>query len=200
MLSETIAFLVEIDRLKQVDRQTKIVGERRRENAAEHSWHLAMFALVLGTRFARVDPSRVIAMLLIHDIVEIDAGDLPLHSRNVNLAAKQEREAAASQRIFGLLPPAEAGQLLCLWNEFEAGETENARFARALDRLQPLILNLQNGGGTWLENDVTEDQVVERYGSEIEPSSRELWQEVRGLVSRHFQQNSPNHRAQLKEA
>ncbi|RWD98758.1 HD domain-containing protein [Mesorhizobium sp.] len=190
MLSETLPFLVEVDRLKQVDRQTRIIGEGRRENAAEHSWHLAMFALLLGPRFQRIDVSRVIGMLLLHDIVEIDAGDVPLHSDNVDLAAKHKKEAEASNRIFGLLPPADAGRLLRLWKEFEAGKTENARFARAIDRLQPLILNLQNGGGTWLENNVTEDQVVERYGAEIEPASSDLWHEVRGLVADHFASSS----------
>lgn len=200
MLSETIPFLVEIDRLKQVERQTRIIGEGRRENAAEHSWHLAIFALVLGVRFKRIDVSRVIGMLLVHDIVEIDAGDVPLHASNGNPQARQAREAEAGRRIFGLLPPADGGRLLRLWKEFEAGETENARFARALDRLQPLILNLRNGGGTWLENNVTENLVVERYGGEIEPASGELWHEVRGLIAGHFHGRSQSARASDQRA
>ncbi|WP_246676141.1 HD domain-containing protein [Mesorhizobium sp. B2-5-4] len=193
-MSETIAFLVEIDRLKQVDRQTRIIGGRRRENAAEHSWHLAMFALVLGGRFKRINVSRVIAMLLVHDIVEIDAGDVPLHAGKVDPGATQAREAEASRRIFGLLPQADGRRLLRLWKEFDAGETENSRLARALDRLQPLTLNLRNGGGTWLENNVTEDLVVQRYGAEIEPASSELWHEVRGLIAGHFHGGSKSAR------
>ncbi|WP_278120768.1 HD domain-containing protein [Mesorhizobium sp. WSM4887] len=197
-MSETVAFLTEIDRLKQVDRQTKIIGEKRRENAAEHSWHLAMFALVLGPRFSRIDLSRVIGMLLIHDIVEIDAGDVPLHSNNVDSVVTQQREADAARRIFGLLPPADAGRFLRLWKEFEAGETENARLARAFDRLQPLILNLMNGGGTWSENDVSEGEISDRYGREIEPASPELWQEARHLVSLYFEQKSVGDRRMHK--
>lgn len=186
-LGKQIQFLLELDRLKGVVRQSRLVGGSRRENSAEHSWHLAMFAMILCQYADReVDPSRVVQMLLLHDIIEIDAGDTPIHSSSRSKAELAEAEKKAARRIFGLLPAEQAEQLESLWLEFEDGETNEARFAKALDRLQPLLLNVAVGGGTWSENGVTEEQVVERYGPPIGAGSSDLWSAARELVRGHF--------------
>lgn len=183
-IAEQLAFLAEIDALKSVVRQSPLVNRSRRENSAEHSWHLAMFALVLGED-ETVDTGRVIQLLLVHDIVEIDAGDAPIHG-NHDPAEIEARENAAAERLFGLLPEDQAGKLRALWHEFEAAETPEARFAKALDRLQPLLLNTLTGGGTWTEHRVSEQQVQERYGPTIARGSAELWRHARELVRAHF--------------
>ena len=183
-LSEQLAFLAEIDALKSVVRQSRIVDRSRRENTAEHSWHLAMFALVLTDK-DDLDRNKVIAMLLIHDIVEIDAGDAPIHGVR-DAAALQAAEAKAADRLFGMLPCDQAAHFLSLWREFEAAASPEAKFAKALDRLQPLLLNVLTGGGTWTENNVSEQQVYERYGPTIERGSPKLWEHARALVQRHF--------------
>lgn len=184
-LTQQLAFLTEIDALKSVTRQSPIVDQSRRENSAEHSWHLAMFALILADADVEVDAGRVIVMLLIHDIVEIDAGDAPIHGTH-DSAALELAEKQAAERLFGLLPPDQAALLLSIWKEFEAAESADARFAKALDRLQPLLLNTLTGGGTWTENAVSEQQVYERYGPTIFGGSPALWTFARGLVERHF--------------
>jgi putative hydrolases of HD superfamily len=184
-LDRQLTFLAEIDALKSVVRQSPLVNRSRRENSAEHSWHLAMFALVLGEAHPAVDVAKIITMLLIHDIVEIDAGDAPIHG-GYDAAALAHAESAAAERIFGLLPESQRDRLLSLWHEFEAAETAEARFAKALDRLQPLLINTLTGGGTWAENGVTEEQVYERYGSTIEGGSPALWLRARALVRRYF--------------
>jgi putative hydrolases of HD superfamily len=135
-----LAFLSELDRLKSVIRQSPLINRTRRENSAEHSWHLAMFALVLSEHVEDVDALHVAKLLLLHDIVEIDAGDAPIHATGRDKAVLAQEERAAAERIFGLLPPDQGQEFLSLWLEFEAGETPNARFAKALDRLQPLLL------------------------------------------------------------
>lgn len=146
-----------------------------------------MFALVLAEHADEpLDASKVVKLLLIHDIVEIDAGDAPIHASGTDRAALERREAAAARRIFGMLPGEQGGHLLKLWQEFEAAHTPEARFAKALDRLQPLFLNTLTGGGTWTENGVTEAQVVERYGPAIQAGSPALWQMAAALVRRHF--------------
>ena len=140
-------FVAEIDKLKNVLRQTRLAGPGRRENSAEHSWHLAMMAVVLGrARAAGTDISRVMAMVLVHDLVEIDAGDLFLYADDALQARQEEAEQAAADRIFALLPPDQAAGLRALWDEFEARQTREARFARGLDRLQPMLANLEAGG------------------------------------------------------
>ncbi len=181
-----LAFLSEIDRLKSVLRQSPLIDRSRRENSAEHSWHLAMFALVLSEHAEGVDALHVAKLLLLHDIVEIDAGDTPIHVAGRDKAELAQEERAAAERIFGLLPPHQGQEFLSLWLEFEAGVTPNARFAKALDRLQPLLLNTLTEGGTWTENGVTEQQVMERYGPAIEGGSALLWQVASALVRQHF--------------
>lgn len=184
-LDRQLTFLAEIDALKSVVRQSPLVNRSRRENSAEHSWHLAMFALVLSETGPAVDVAKVVTMLLIHDIVEIDAGDAPIHGA-YDAGALARAESAAAERIFGLLPEPQRGRFLSLWHEFEAAETAEARFAKALDRLQPLLLNTLTDGGTWAENGVTEQTVYETYGSTIERGSPVLWSRARALVRRHF--------------
>jgi putative hydrolase of HD superfamily len=144
-----------------------------------------MFALVLSEADPALDLAKIVAMLLIHDIVEIDAGDAPIHATH-DAAALARAEKTAAERIFGLLPVTQRNRLLSLWREFETAETADARFAKALDRLQPLLLNTLTGGGTWAANRVTEDQVYERYGPTIERGSPALWSRARALVRQHF--------------
>lgn len=185
-IRQQFLFLAELDRLKSVIRQSPLIDRSRRENSAEHSWHLALFALVLAEHAEGVDPLQVARLLLLHDIVEIDAGDAPIHVAGKDKTALAQAERAAAERIFALLPAAQAQEFLALWLEFESRTTPNARFAKALDRLQPLFLNTLTGGGTWAENGVTEQQVMERYGPVIEAGSPLLWQEAKALVRRHF--------------
>jgi putative hydrolase of HD superfamily len=182
-LERQFAFLNEADRLKHVMRATTTVDGTRPENSGEHSWHLALYALVLADQAGPgVDISRVIRMLLIHDLVEIDVGDVPIHSQNGQAhasAATQAAEARAADRIFGLLPDDLRNDLRALWEEFEAAETPDARFAKSLDRVQPVMANLMSGGGTWTTYDVTFDQLESRVGVKIARGAPRLWDWVR---------------------
>jgi putative hydrolase of HD superfamily len=185
-LRQQLNFLREIDRLKSVMRQSPLLDQSRKENSAEHSWHLAMYALLLREHAAGViDVERVIKMLLIHDIVEVDVGDTPIHSGALSQdQALHETQAAA--RLFGLLPEPQNSELLALWHEFEDAMTEDAKFAKALDRVQPLLVNVYTGGGTWTENGVSLEQVLQRYGSVIARGSPALWQVCEQLARDHF--------------
>ncbi|MBU9698377.1 HD domain-containing protein [Rhodobacteraceae bacterium HSP-20] len=189
-LTAQFAFLNEADRLKSVLRATTLVDGSRPENSGEHSWHLALYALTLADQAeAGVDINRVIRMLLLHDLVEIDVGDVPIHSANGTAHAAPETQAAeqrAADRIFGLLPPDLARDFRALWDEFEAAETPDARFAKSLDRVQPVMANLQSGGGTWVTYDVTFDQLQNRVGTKIERGAPRLWAWVRERVRPYF--------------
>jgi putative hydrolases of HD superfamily len=189
-LEQQFAFLNEADRLKSVLRATTLVDGSRVENSGEHSWHLALYALVLADQAGPgVDISRVIRMLLIHDLVEIDVGDVPIHSQNGQAhgsAATQAAEAKAADRIFGLLPSDLRDDLRLIWEEFEAAETPDARFAKSLDRVQPVMANLMSGGGTWATYDVTYDQLEARVGSKIARGAPRLWDWVREKVRPWF--------------
>jgi putative hydrolase of HD superfamily len=182
-LETQFAFLNEADRLKSVLRATTLVDGSRPENSGEHSWHLALYALVLADQAGPgVDINRVIRMLLIHDLVEIDVGDVPIHSQNGQAHASVETQAAeakAADRIFGLLPADLRDGLRALWEEFEAAETPDARFAKSLDRVQPVMANLMSGGGTWATYNVTFDQLEIRVGSKIAKGAPALWDWVR---------------------
>lgn len=159
-LAEQLRFLLELDRLKQVMRRSRVDGGSRRENSAEHSWHLAMFALVLAEHAPEaVDVSRVVAMLLVHDIVEIDAGDTYIYD-TAGRATQGEREARAADRIFGLLPEDQRRRVRELWDEFEAMATPESRFAKAMDRLQPLLLNAASAGVSWQEHGISAPRVM----------------------------------------
>lgn len=176
-LAQQLAFLLELDRLKGILRQTRVLGGERRENSAEHSWHLALCAAVLAEHAPEgADVTRVLTMVLVHDVVEIDAGDAFCYDPAANVG-KEERERMAAARIFGLLPPEQADELRAVWEEFEAGESASARFAVALDRLQPLLLNFAGGGGSWKEHGVTLDRVLERMAP-IRHGAPELWPAV----------------------
>lgn len=155
-LADQLRFLIEADRLKTVIRGNRIGDGSRRENTAEHSWHLAMFALTLAEHaVAPVDVGRVVQMLLLHDLVEIEAGDTPLYMTGDG-KAQAAREQAAADVLFGLLPPEQGVAFRAIWDEFEAAETADARFAKACDRLQPILLNHIVGGGTWTDYDFDE--------------------------------------------
>ncbi|MEN4918446.1 HD domain-containing protein [Achromobacter spanius] len=185
-LEKQLYFLREIDRLKTVMRQSPLLDQSRKENSAEHSWHLAMYALVLSDyACGAVDATRVIQMLLLHDIVEIDAGDVPIHGASgQDLQAQKEADAAA--RLFGLLPSPQGQEFLRLWQEFEQAETDDAKFAKALDRFQPLLINVFTDGGTWTENGVSMEQVLSRYGPAIQKGAPQLWAVCEEWVRRHF--------------
>jgi putative hydrolase of HD superfamily len=189
-LDAQFAFLNEVDRLKHVMRATTLVDGSRPENSGEHSWHLALYALVLADQAGPgVDINRVIRMLLIHDLVEIDVGDVPIHSQNGQAHASVETQAAetkAADRIFGLLPPDLRDSLHALWDEFEAAETPDARFAKSLDRLQPVMANLMSGGGTWTTYNVTYDQLESRVGVKIARGAPGLWDWVRSRCRSFF--------------
>lgn len=183
-LDRQFSFIREIDRLKTVLRRTSLIDRSRRENSAEHSWHLAAMALVLAEYAPPgVDMTRVVEMLLVHDIVEIDAGDTFAFDPVANVG-KAERETAAANRIFSLLPDDLARSLRARWDEFEADETPSARFANALDRLQGLVLNDAAGdGGTWRLHGVTCTQVLARMAP-IETGAPALWPVVLAAVAR----------------
>lgn len=178
-LAAQFAFLNEADRLKSVLRATTLVDGSRRENSGEHSWHLALYAMVLADQAGDgVDITRVIQMLILHDLVEIDVGDVPIHSgggQAHSSTAVQQAEAQAATRIFGLLPPDLATQFRALWDEFEAADTPSAIFAKSLDRAQPVMANLMSGGGTWVTYTVTEDQLHSRVGVKIARGAPALW-------------------------
>jgi putative hydrolases of HD superfamily len=189
-LEAQFAFLNEADRLKSVLRATTLVDGSRRENSGEHSWHLALYAMVLADQAGpdvRID--RVIRMLLIHDLVEIDVGDVPIHSAGGAAHASADTmaaEARAADRIFGLLPNDLAGDLRALWEEFEAAQTADAVFAKSLDRVQPVMANLQSGGGTWTTYNVTAEQLEARVGVKIAKGAPRLWDWVKRQTAPFF--------------
>ena len=180
-LSKQIDFILEIDRLKSVLRRTPLLDRSRRENTAEHSWQIALMAVLLA-EYADppVDINHVVVMLLVHDIVEIDAGDTFIYDEQA-LATKTARELAAAERIFGLLPSEQGERMRALWDEFEGQETAEARFANAIDRLQPLLNNYFTGGETWREPGVTRDRVIAR-NQLIGLSSPQLWAYAQELI------------------
>lgn len=180
-LGDQLAFLLEADRLKGIERMTRLLDGSRRENSAEHSWHLALFALVLHDHADEpVDLLRVLTMVLLHDLVEIDAGDTFAYD-DAGHETKAEREQAAAERLFGLLPPDQGPGLRAIWDEFEHGQSAEARFALALDRLQPVLLNHARGGGPWRDHGVSVERVLDR-NRVIEHGSRLLWSEAERRV------------------
>lgn len=159
-LSQQFKFIYEIDKIKFILRKTRLFESDRRENDAEHSWHLAMMTLILSEHSnVPIDVLKVLKMVLIHDIVEIDAGDVFFYDKTQNHDNRKE-EYAAAERIFGLLPEDQANELMAIWLEFEDCKTNEAKFARVVDRLEPLLQNASNEGGTWMEYDVRYDEVL----------------------------------------
>lgn len=181
-LARQIAFIVEVDKLKRVFRQTWLMDTSRRENDAEHSWHLAMMAVLLSEYAGRpaLDVLRVLTMVLVHDLVEIDAGDTFVYDEEA-AKDKTQREQAAADRLFAMLPDDQAAEVRGLWEEFEARQTPEARFAAALDRLQPILHNYYTRGKAWQEHRITRAQVIasNRHMAEGAP---ELWEFARGLI------------------
>lgn len=184
-LEQQLDFLRVVDALKRVDRMTRLIqrsGEiSRQENSAEHTWHLALMAMMLVEHANEpVDLARVLQMILVHDIVEIDAGDTFVYDAAA-MVGKAEREEAAANRIFGLLPDDQKNELLELWHEFEARETPEAKYASALDRLAGMLPNAANNGGTWNEHRVTVEQVTKRNES-IATGSSFIWKHARQWI------------------
>ncbi len=170
-IKKQLDFMLELDKMKNLYRQTYVLHEDRKENDAEHSWHLAILAMLLSEYAAQpVDVLHVMKMVLIHDVVEIDAGDTYCYDSE-GYKSKADREEKAAQRIFGLLPDDQREEFYTLWREFEDSETNDARFAAMLDRLQPIMLNYTNGGRSWQEHGIHKEQVLARnlpYLSESE--------------------------------
>lgn len=181
-MERVVEFVLELDRLKAVTRKVKPLGQDRYENSAEHSWHLAMLALSMAPHAEPgTDMDRVIRMLLVHDIGEIDTGDMLFFIE----AGRQDRKVAEEQaviRILGLLPDGQGAPLLDLWREFEAGTSREARFAQAMDRAAPVLLNLANDGQSWRENGVRYEQVVARVGPPIAAGCPALWNHIAGRL------------------
>jgi len=181
-IEHQLVFLVEADRLKSVLRQTTLCDGSRPENSAEHSWHLGLMAMVLARHAGPdIDAARVLQMLIVHDLVEIDAGDTFAYDAAAN-ADREERELRAAERIFGLLPPAQGDELRSLWQEFESQSTAEARVAVALDRLQPLLSNHHSGGGSWKAHGVSRAQVLRRM-EPIRAALPALWPDVEAIVA-----------------
>ena len=177
-----IIFFLEADKLKTILRRNRVVSDpTRRENDAEHMYHFALLAMLLSEYAdAPVNLLRVLQMILIHDVVEIDAGDAFIYDQAAQ-AGKREREERAADRLFGLLPADQGTEFRALWEEFEAEETPEARFAAALDRMQPLLCNYHTEGGAWREYGVTAPEVFAR-NAKIERGSAELWSYVRAML------------------
>ena len=181
-LKKQIDFITEIDKLKNIYRQTYVLNEDRKENDSEHSWHIAVLAFILAEYSDEpVDVLKTVKMLLIHDIVEIDAGDTYYYDSE-GYKSKKEREEKASERIFGLLPDDQRDEMLSLWNEFEERKTPESKFANVLDRVQPLTLNYKKHGIAWQEHGIYRNQVLER-NSYMKDGSETLWNYVNEIVN-----------------
>ncbi|CAI2288868.1 TPA: HD domain-containing protein [Vibrio parahaemolyticus] len=181
-LEKQLALLIELDKLKSVLRRTRVKSaEGRLENSGEHSWHVALMAVLMEEHAnAPVDIYRVMKMLLIHDVVEIDAGDTFVYD---TAATKEqaEKEIKAAERLFGMLPTDQGQELLALWQEFEAAQSDDAKYAKALDRLIPMLLNYHNNGQSWKENSVTREQAL-TINKRIEFGSVTLWDKAKELI------------------
>jgi len=181
-LLQQVAFIKEIDKLKYIQRRTKLFNSDRHENDAEHSWHLAMMTLVLAGHSDRpIDVLKVLKMVLIHDLVEIDAGDTFIYDTSKNHSNTDEERLAAN-RIFGILPELQAQEFIAIWEEFEEGITDDAKFARTMDRFEPLLQNSSNNGGTWAEFDV-EYHTVYNKKKAIQDGSSSIWTYAEHLLN-----------------
>lgn len=175
-MQQIVDFILELERLKGVERRARPLGLERYENPAEHSWQIALLAWSLAPYAgAEIDIQRVIGMLLVHDIGEIDTGDTMVFVEG-GWEERKAAELAAVRRIFGLLPEPQAARFLSLWQEFEDGETPEARFAHAVDRAMPVLLNLNNEGQSWRENGISHERVVRRVGPPIQAGCPALWE------------------------
>lgn len=180
-LKKQLDFMLELDKMKNIYRQTYVLHEDRKENDAEHSWHLAILAFMLEEYAAEaIDTLKVIKMVLLHDVVEIDAGDTYLYDEE-GYKSKAEREEKAAQRIFGLLPDDQRDEYYALWREFEDDITYESRFASILDRMQPLLLNYTKGGIAWKEHGVHKEQVLSRNRPYFD-ASHELAEVIESVI------------------
>lgn len=183
-----IEFIKEIDKLKYIQRKTKLINSDRHENDAEHSWHLAMMVLVLAEHSNDpIDILKVLKMVLIHDIVEIDSGDIFIYD-NTKDHSNTIEESKAAHRIFGILPKEQADEFIETWVEFEEGKTSEAKFAKAMDRLEPILQNISNNGGTWNEFNIAYEKVYEKTKPIIKGSIN-LWDYSEGLINAYFDEN-----------
>ncbi|MGC1497232.1 MAG: HD domain-containing protein [Sulfitobacter sp.] len=188
-LEQQIAFLNEADKLKSTIRATELCDNSRYENSAEHSWHLTLYALVLSDQAGPgVDINLVIKMLILHDLVEIDAGDNPIFG-DFDVAAVEAQEQIAADRIFGLLPNDLRRDLRAIWEEFEAAESPSAQFAKSLDRFQPPMQNLQSGGGSWTDFNVSEEQIAQKVGTKIAIGAPRLWDYAKARIAGFFKEH-----------
>ena len=182
-------FILEIDKEKEIYRQTHLKGYKRQENDAEHAWHMAiMIYLLREYANEEFDVAKAMLMALIHDIVEIDAGDTYAYDTH-NLATQSEREEKAAERIFGLLPPEQKNEMLALFREFEKGETAEAKFAKTMDNFQPLILNDSNNGKDWRAHKINKTHVINRQ-RKSEPGSRAIWEYTKTLIENNVQKGN----------
>ena len=181
-LIQQINFIKEIDKVKYIQRKTKLFNSDRNENDAEHSWHLAMMTIVLAEHSdVPIDILKVLKMVLIHDIVEIDAGDTFIYDTTKSHSNTDEERIAAN-RIFGMLPKAQADEFISVWEEFESGKTNEAKFAKAMDRLEPLLQNTSNNGGTWAEFNVPYQKVYDKKKA-IKGGSSSIWNYAENLIN-----------------
>ena len=181
-LLQQIAFIKEIDKLKYIQRKTKLFHSNRHENDAEHSWHLALMTLVLAEHSdAPIDILKVLKMVLIHDLVEIDAGDTFIYDTSKN-HTNTEEERLAAKRIFGLLPEIQAQEFISIWEEFEEGLTDEAKFAKVMDRFEPLLQNTSNQGGTWTEFNINYEEVYNKK-KVIKDGSASIWNYAEKLLN-----------------
>lgn len=184
-LEQQLQFILEIDKVKNIIRQTPLSDGNRKENDAEHSWHIALMAYLLREYAEEpVDVSKVMLMVLIHDLVEIDAGDTYAYDEE-GAKTKDERERKAAARIFGLLPEDQGGYLKSLWEEFEEYETAEAKYAHLLDNFQPLLLNDASGGISWTEHQVKKSQIYKR-NEKIEETSETIWECMQDKIDKHI--------------
>lgn len=181
-LLKQVSFIKEIDKLKYIQRKTKLFNSDRNENDAEHSWHLAMMTIVLAEHSDKpIDVLKVLKMVLIHDIVEIDAGDVFLYDTTKSHTNTDE-ELIAAERIFGLLPTEQAEEFIAIWTEFEDGITDEAKFAKSMDRFEPLLQNTSNNGGTWAEYNVPHQTVYDKK-KVIKEGSTTIWNYAENLIN-----------------
>jgi putative hydrolases of HD superfamily len=186
-LLQQINFIKEIDKIKYIQRRTRLFNSDRHENDAEHSWHLAMMTIVLAEYSnTPIDVLKVLKMVLIHDIVEIDTGDVFLHDTTKNHTNTDE-ETIAAKRIFGMLPTEQAEEFISIWEEFEAGETNEAKFAKAMDRFEPLLQNASNKGGTWAEYSVDYQRVFDT-AYKIKKGSDVIWDYTEDLLDKSVEE------------
>ena len=185
-INQQLDFLIEADKLKSVTRGTTLHDRSRHENSAEHSWHIMLYALTMAEHANRpVNIDRVLKMLLLHDLVEIDAGDAPIHGDH-DPVEMEKAEIAAADRLFDILPTDQGRAYRALWEEFEAAETDDAIFAKSIDRVQPVISNLEAGGASWITYGVTHDQLEARVASKVKRGAPALWEALKARIDAWF--------------